>query len=97
MRIKSHRVCGFTDMVNFRVFFEVMAEPRRAWMKLTPDSDSVTSKTYSTHSETPRSETFFSFVWLCYLFIFISNVCVPFLRLSFDITNHDIIYKLISD
>jgi len=59
MRIKSHRVCGFTDMVNFRVFFEVMAEPRRAWMKLTPDSDSATPKTYSTHSETPRSETFF--------------------------------------
>jgi len=42
-----------------------MAEPRRAWMKLTPDSDSATPKTYSTHSETPRSETFFSFVWLC--------------------------------
>jgi len=36
-----------------------MAEPRRAWMKLTPDSDSAPPKTYSTHSEIPRSETFF--------------------------------------
>jgi len=46
-----------------------MAEPRRAWMKLTLDSDSATPKTYSTHSETPRSETFFSFVWLCNLLL----------------------------
>jgi len=65
MRIKSHRVCGFTDMVNFRVFFEVMAEPRRAWMKLTPDSDSATPKTYSTHSETPQVRNFFFLLCGC--------------------------------
>ncbi|KAJ8950914.1 hypothetical protein NQ318_008352 [Aromia moschata] len=33
---------------------DVMAEPRRAGMKLTPDSDSATPKTNSTHSETSR-------------------------------------------
>jgi len=59
------------------VFFEVMAEPRRAWMKLTPDSDSATPKTYSTHSETPRSKTFF-FVWLCNLFVFFYKFILMF-------------------
>ncbi|KAJ8936081.1 hypothetical protein NQ318_008028 [Aromia moschata] len=57
------RLCGFEamgfvvlrDIANLKVFFEVMAEPRRAGKKLTLDSDSATPKTYSTHSKTPSA------------------------------------------